>query len=162
MSTFCTIYRLYWILHLDLGRSAAYNNRRGRGVFEKWALSCEADIFMIVSKCWKPPEPVIIIIHRILCRGLGRGQWAVSLVDGEKSCGDLQYGAVGFQWKKKKTLIVFTVHVSWDIFKIYYTWMLFLVFNHLSSLSCNPNQSDYWVNIAVTRGVYKWKVSLCH
>lgn len=63
--------------------------------------------------------------------------------------------------KKKKTLIAFTVHVSQDIFKIYYTWMLFLVFNHLSSLSCNLYWSDYWDNIAVTRGVYKWKVSLC-
>lgn len=73
---FSTIYGLYWILNLDLDRS---------GVFEKWALSCEADIFMIVYKCWKPPEPVIIIIHLILCGGLRRGQWAFSLVEGGKN-----------------------------------------------------------------------------
>lgn len=79
---FSTIYGLHWILQLDLDRSA---------FFEKWALSCEADIFMIVYKCWKPPEPVIIIIHRILCGGLRHGQWASSLVEGEKMRG-LQYG----------------------------------------------------------------------
>lgn len=36
--------------------------------------------------------------------------------------------------KIEKNLIVFAVHVSQDIFKIYYTWSLFLVFNHSSSL----------------------------
>lgn len=64
-----------------------------REFFEKWALSCEADIFMIVSKCWKPPEPVIIVIHRILQRGLSHAQWAFSRVTG-KMRWDLQYGLV--------------------------------------------------------------------
>lgn len=55
------------------------------GVFEKWALWCKVDIFMIVSKCWKPSEPVISIIYPILWGGLKRGQWAVSLVAAETS-----------------------------------------------------------------------------
>lgn len=140
------LYNLWAVLNSSFGRIRAYYTRR-RELFEKWALSCEADIYMIVSKCWKPPEPVIIIIHRILWGGLGHGQWAVSL--------DETSTTEQFPFPVKKTLIVFTVHVWQDIFKIYYTWTLFLVFNHLSSLSCNLYWSDYWVNIAVTQGVYK-------
>lgn len=99
--------------------------------------------------------------HHYPPRLSGRPQtWSISSPSCQKG---LEYGAAHLQTKKKrKSLIVFTVHASQDIFKIYYTWMLFLAFNHLSSLSCNLYWSDYWVNIAITSEVYKWNVSLCH
>lgn len=83
------------------------------GVFEKWTLLCEADMFMIVSKCWNPSEPVIGIIYPILWGGLRRGQWAVSLVIAEKSAKEQLTSSK----EKKKALIVFTVHVSHHIFR---------------------------------------------
>lgn len=158
---FCAIYGLYWILHLDLGRSVVcYNRRRGiwkmSFVMRSWHFyDCE----QVLKTSWASYHHYP---SRVVRRPL---TWSTSCLpsrEENKLQGPPVWSSSLPVKKKKKTLIVFTVHVSQDIFKIYYTWILLLVFNHLSSLSCNLNWSDYWVNIAVTQGVHKWNVSLCH
>jgi len=102
---------------------------------------------MIVSKCWKPSEPVIIIIHRILQRGLSHAQWAFSLVIG-KMCWDLQYGA-SLPVNKHGQFVQCTV--SHNTFEMCYTSVLILLFNHLSLLQL------FWTYL--TSGMYEQGLS---
>ena len=90
---FCAIYGLYWILHLDVGRSEAYYKRR-RG-FWKMSFVMQSWHFYDCEQVLKTSR-AIIIIHRILWGGLRHGQWAFPLVM-KKKCRDLQCRALHFQ-----------------------------------------------------------------
>lgn len=158
---FWTIYGLYWILHLDPGRRAAcYNRRRGiwkmSFVMRSWHFY---DREQVLKTSWASYHHYPSHLAR---RPRTCSMSCLQSREGKK----LQTSSTEQKKKRerrgKKTTDSFysactTRHIG-DL------WLLnahpSVHVNHLSSLPRILNRSDYWVNIAVTQGVHKWKGSL--